>query len=148
MAVASQTESRTTTASTMDASITQRFKAAIFAFVSYIKLAVDSKSLTLSTFSGAVRQAQATAHADDEHVVRMAQSVGAGQIVGMAVAIGAGGIVLNQMSALDIVANSTGVMDVASIFSTAGTALVLLSIAMIVGAAAVIMGFFGGGGGF
>jgi hypothetical protein len=37
---------------------------------------------------------------------------------------------------------------VSSIFQTAGTALVLLSIAMIVGAAAVIMGFFGSGGGF
>jgi hypothetical protein len=148
MAAVSQTESRTTTAPTMDASIMQRFKAALFAFLSYIKLAVDARDVGVSTLSGAVSQARATAHADDEHVVRMAQSVGAGQIVGMAVAIGAGGIVLNQMSALDIVNNSSGVMDVASIFQTAGTALVLLSIAMIVGAAAVIMGFFGGGGGF
>jgi hypothetical protein len=85
---------------------------------------------------------------DDDLVEQFRQDVGAGMIVGMAVTIGAGGIVLNQMSGLDLVANSSGVVDVSSIFQTAGTALVLLSIAMIVGAAAVIMGFFGSGGGF
>jgi hypothetical protein len=85
-----------------------------------------------------------------EHAKLLAahQSAGAGMIVGMGIAIGAGGIVLNEMAGLDIVNNSSGVVDVSSIFSTAGNALVLLSIAMIVGAAAVIMGFFGNGGRF
>lgn len=82
----------------------------------------------------------------DEDAVRMAQSVGPTQIVGIGISIGAGGIVLNQMSGIDLVNNSSGVVDVSAIFTTAGNALILASVGMIIAAAAMILGFFGRGG--
>jgi hypothetical protein len=74
---------------------------------------------------------------------RMGQ-MGAKRIGSLAIGIGVVGIVLNQMSNLDIVANSTGVIDVSSIFQTAGAGLNLLVVGVIIAAAAVLLSLWSG----
>lgn len=74
---------------------------------------------------------------------RMGQ-MGAKRIGSLAIGIGVVGIVLNQMSDLDIVANSTGVIDVGSIFQTAGAGLNLLVVGVIIAAAAVLLSLWSG----
>jgi len=74
---------------------------------------------------------------------RMGQ-MGAKRIGSLAIGIGVVGIVLNQMSNLGIVANSTGVIDVGSIFQTAGSGLNLLVVGVIIAAAAVLLNLWSG----
>ncbi|MFB6201303.1 MAG: hypothetical protein ABEI98_04760 [Halorhabdus sp.] len=76
-------------------------------------------------------------------VHRMAQ-MGAKRIGSLAIGIGVVGIVLNQMSSMSIVANSTGVIDVSSIFQTAGSGLNLLVVGVIIAAAAVLLSLWSG----
>jgi hypothetical protein len=82
----------------------------------------------------------ATGH---ERSHRMAQ-MGARRIGSLAIGIGVVGIVLNEMSGLDIVANSTGVIDVSNIFQTAGSGLNLLVVGVIIAAAAVLLSLWSG----
>ena len=77
------------------------------------------------------------------HVHEMGQ-MGAKRIGSLAIGIGVVGIVLNQMSGLDIVGNSTGVVDVSQIFSVAGDGLNLLVIGVIIAAAAVLLNLWSG----
>ena len=74
---------------------------------------------------------------------RMAQ-MGARRIGSLAIGIGVVGIVLNEMSSLSIVSNSTGVIDVSSIFQTAGSGLNLLVVGVIIAAAAVLLSLWSG----
>lgn len=76
-------------------------------------------------------------------VHRMGQ-MGAKRIGSLAIGIGVVGIVLNQMSDLDIVANSTGVIDVGNIFQVAGSGLNLLVVGVIIAAAAVLLSLWSG----
>jgi len=87
--------------------------------------------------------------ADDSAAEARKQAVtmnqmGAKRIGSLAIGIGVVGIVLNQMSNLDIVANSTGVIDVGSIFQTAGSGLNLLVVGVIIAAAAVLLSLWSG----
>lgn len=70
--------------------------------------------------------------------------MGAKRIGSLAIGIGVVGIVLNQMSNLGIVANSTGVIDVSGIFETAGAGLNLLVVGVIIAAAAVLLSLWSG----
>lgn len=70
--------------------------------------------------------------------------MGAKRIGSLAIGIGVVGIVLNEMADLGIVANSTGVIDVSGIFSTAGAGLNLLVVGVIIAAAAVLLSLWGG----
>lgn len=70
--------------------------------------------------------------------------MGAKRIGSLAIGIGVVGIVLNQMSNMDMVANSTGVVDVSNIFSTAGSGLELLVLGVIIAAAAVLLSLWSG----
>lgn len=70
--------------------------------------------------------------------------MGARRIGSLAIGIGVVGIVLNQMSDLDVVANSTGVIDVSGIFQTAGAGLNLLVVGVIIAAAAVLLQLWSG----
>jgi hypothetical protein len=70
--------------------------------------------------------------------------MGAKRIGSLAIGIGVVGIVLNKMSGLGIVANSTGVVDVNSIFQTAGSGLELLVVGVIIAAAAVLLALWSG----
>lgn len=78
-----------------------------------------------------------------EEVHRMGQ-MGAKRIGSLAIGIGVVGIVLNKMSGLDIVNNSTGVINVTSIFETAGSGLELLVVGVIIAAAAVLLSLWSG----
>lgn len=86
------------------------------------------------------RQAAVEAHGKAQTYHQM----GAKRIGSLAIGIGVVGIVLNQMSDLDIVANSTGVIDVGSIFQTAGSGLNLLVVGVIIAAAAVLLSLWSG----
>ncbi len=70
--------------------------------------------------------------------------MGAKRIGSLAIGIGVVGIVLNQMSNMDVVTNSTGVVDVQSIFETAGSGLQLLVVGVIIAAAAVLLNLWSG----
>lgn len=70
--------------------------------------------------------------------------MGAKRIGSLAIGIGVVGIVLNEMSSMDIVENSTGVIDVGSIFQTAGSGLNLLVVGVIIAAAAVLLNLWSG----
>jgi hypothetical protein len=85
---------------------------------------------------------------DDEELslgraARMKQ-MGAKRIGSLAIGIGVVGIVLNEMSGLDIVSNSSGVIDVSNIFSVAGSGLDLLVVGVIIAAAAVLLSLWQG----
>lgn len=87
--------------------------------------------------------------ADDPAAVARQRSVvmgqmGAKRIGSLAIGIAVVGIVLNQMSSLDVVANSTGVIDVSGIFDVAGAGLNLLVIGVIIAAAAVLLSLWSG----
>lgn len=70
--------------------------------------------------------------------------MGAKRIGSLAIGIGVVGIVLNEMSSLEIVNQSTGVIDVSSIFQTAGSGLNLLVVGVIIAAAAVLLSLWSG----
>lgn len=78
-----------------------------------------------------------------ENADRMEQ-MGAKRIGSLAIGIGVVGIVLNQMSGLEVVSNSTGVVDVSNIFQTAGSGLDLLVVGVIIAAAAVLLSLWSG----
>jgi len=80
---------------------------------------------------------------EDDELHEMGQ-MGAKRIGSLAIGIAVVGIVLNEMSALDIVGNSTGVVDVSSIFNIAGSGLQLLVIGVIIAAAAVLLSLWSG----
>jgi hypothetical protein len=75
------------------------------------------------------------------HVMRQ---MGAKRIGSLAIGIAVVGIVLNQMSDLSVVSNSTGVVDVSGIFDVAGAGLNLLVIGVIIAAAAVLLSLWSG----
>jgi len=72
------------------------------------------------------------------------EQMGAKRIGSLAIGIGVVGIVLNKMSGMDIVTNSTGVVDVQSIFQTGGDGLQLLVVGVIIAAAAVLLNLWSG----
>ncbi len=72
------------------------------------------------------------------------EQMGAKRIGSLAIGIGVVGIVLNQMSDMDVVTNSTGVVDVQNIFDTAGSGLQLLVVGVIIAAAAVLLNLWSG----
>lgn len=78
-----------------------------------------------------------------EHKDEMEQ-MGARRIGSLAIGIAVVGIVLNKMSNLDVVTNSTGVIDVNTIFQTAGSGLNLLVVGVIIAAAAVLLSLWSG----
>jgi len=82
--------------------------------------------------------------AEAERQAHVMQQMGAKRIGQLAIGIGVVGIVLNQMSNMELVSNSTGVVDVSSIFSTAGQGLELLVIGVIIAAAAVLLSLWAG----
>ena len=86
---------------------------------------------------------KAAAEEKAKEVHRMGQ-MGAKRIGSLAIGIGVVGIVLNHMSAMDIVKNSSGVVDVSSIFQTAGSGLDLLVVGVIIAAAAVLLSLWSG----
>ena len=77
-------------------------------------------------------------------IVHKMHQMGAKRIGSLAIGIAVVGIVLNQMSDLDVVSNSTGVVDVNSIFQVAGSGLNLLVIGVIIAAAAVLLSLWSG----
>ena len=70
--------------------------------------------------------------------------MGAKRIGSLAIGIGVVGIVLNKMANLDVVSNSSGVINVTSIFQTAGSGLELLVVGVIIAAAAVLLSLWSG----
>lgn len=80
---------------------------------------------------------------EDDELHEMGQ-MGAKRIGSLAIGIAVVGIVLNEMSSLPIVGNSTGVIDVSSIFQIAGSGLNLLVIGVIIAAAAVLLSLWSG----
>jgi len=93
---------------------------------------------------GSLREStKETAKKSARKVHRMRQ-MGAKRIGSLAIGIGVVGIVLNEMSSLSIVGNSTGVIDVNSIFQTAGSGLSLLVVGVIIAAAAVLLNLWSG----
>lgn len=70
--------------------------------------------------------------------------MGAKRIGSLAIGIGVVGIVLNEMSSLEVVNQSSGVVDVSSIFQVAGSGLNLLVIGVIIAAAAVLLSLWSG----
>ncbi len=84
----------------------------------------------------------------DDHGAELARDdraqMGAKRIGSLAIGIGVVGIVLNEMSNLDLISNSTGVIDVNSIFQTAGSGLNLLVVGVIIAAAAVLLNLWSG----
>ncbi len=70
--------------------------------------------------------------------------MGAKRIGQLAIGIGVVGIVLNEMSNMEMVNNSDGVVDVSNIFSTAGSGLELLVLGVIIAAAAVLLSLWSG----
>jgi hypothetical protein len=98
---------------------------------------------TLAAELETLLNAEDTAATGRERSHRMAQ-MGAKRIGSLAIGIGVVGIVLNEMSSLDIIANSTGVIDVNSIFQTAGSGLSLLVVGVIIAAAAVLLSLWSG----
>jgi len=72
------------------------------------------------------------------------EQMGAKRIGSLAIGIGVVGIVLNKMSGMDIVTNSTGVIDVQQIFETGGDGLQLLVVGVIIAAAAVLLNLWSG----
>lgn len=89
-----------------------------------------------------VREFLEDAEEQGEEVVM--EQMGARRIGSLAIGIGVVGIVLNKMSELDVVANSTGVIDVSAIFQTAGSGLNLLVVGVIIAAAAVLLSLWSG----
>lgn len=85
----------------------------------------------------------AAAEEGAEKVHRMGQ-MGARRIGSLAIGIAVVGIVLNKMASLEVVTNSTGVIDVSSIFATAGSGLNLLVVGVIIAAAAVLLSLWSG----
>lgn len=81
---------------------------------------------------------------DDSGTLHEMRQMGAKRIGSLAIGIGVVGIVLNTMSDMDLVANSTGVVNVGSIFDTAGQGLELLVIGVIIAAAAVLLNLWSG----
>jgi hypothetical protein len=82
---------------------------------------------------------------DDEDVdEEEMEQMGAKRIGSLAIGIGVVGIVLNKMSGLGIVNNSSGVINVNSIFETAGSGLELLVVGVIIAAAAVLLSLWSG----
>jgi hypothetical protein len=94
----------------------------------------------------AAEEAAAEAEETTEQTGRLhrMKQMGAKRIGSLAIGIGVVGIVLNQMSNLDVVGNSTGVIDVSSIFQVAGQGLNLLVIGVIIAAAAVLLSLWSG----
>jgi len=70
--------------------------------------------------------------------------MGAKRIGSLAIGIAVVGLVLNQMSDLSVFNDSSGVIDVNSIFQTAGSGLQLLVVGVIIAAAAVILNIWSG----
>lgn len=91
---------------------------------------------TSGTIAEQAKQSGAQVH-------RMGQ-MGAKRIGSLAIGIGVVGIVLNKMSGLDIVNNSSGVINVSNIFQTAGSGLELLVVGVIIAAAAVLLSLWSG----
>lgn len=92
---------------------------------------------------------QVTANSDNPRETAREQAhvmeqMGARRIGSLAIGIAVVGIVLNEMSSLDVVNNSTGVVDVNSIFQTAGSGLNLLVLGVIIAAAAVLLSLWSG----
>lgn len=81
---------------------------------------------------------------DDDVEEEEMEQMGAKRIGSLAIGIGVVGIVLNKMSGLDIVNNSSGVINVNSIFETAGSGLELLVVGVIIAAAAVLLSLWSG----
>jgi len=96
--------------------------------------------LTAIQFTAAADNPRAEAHRQ----ATVMRQMGAKRIGSLAIGIGIVGIVLNQMNNLSIVSNSTGVIDVGSIFQTAGQGLNLLVIGVIIAAAAVLLSLWSG----
>lgn len=89
------------------------------------------------------RLAAADLEIEDEQVHEMGQ-MGAKRIGSLAIGIAVVGLVLNEMSGIDTFANSTGVIDINSIFSTAGSGLQILVVGVIIAAAAVLLNLWSG----
>lgn len=107
---------------------------------------VDEKKAQLGATSFMIQDAAQSENPMEtakEHTHTMEQ-MGAKRIGQLAIGIGVVGIVLNKMSALDIVNNSSGVVDVGSIFDTAGEGLNLLVLGVIIAAAAVLLSLWSG----
>lgn len=79
----------------------------------------------------------------DGEVHEMGQ-MGAKRIGSLAIGIGVVGIVLNEMSSMEMVNQSDGVVDVSQIFNTAGSGLSLLVLGVIIAAAAVLLNLWSG----
>jgi len=127
-------------------------------FLSYMALARIERSMSASTAmgdstyengvgtpglkeqKGAVAE-RAKEAAEEVH--EMGQ-MGAKRIGSLAIGIGVVGIVLNKMSTLDVVNNSSGVIDVSNIFQVAGSGLNLLVVGVIIAAAAVLLNLWSG----
>lgn len=95
------------------------------------------------------KELEKIAEAEDPAATARQRSVvmnqmGAKRIGQLAIGIGVVGIVLNQMSNMEVVSNSTGVIDVSGIFTTAGQGLNLLVIGVIIAAAAVLLSLWSG----
>jgi hypothetical protein len=89
------------------------------------------------------RLAAADLEIEDEQVHEMGQ-MGAKRIGSLAIGIAVVGLVLNEMSGIDTFSNSSGVIDIQSIFDTAGSGLQILVVGVIIAAAAVLLNLWSG----
>lgn len=83
------------------------------------------------------------AHIEGRDVDEMNQ-MGARRIGSLAIGIAVVAIVINEMSNLEVVNESDGVVNVDSIFETAGSGLNLLVLGVIIAAAAVLLNLWSG----
>jgi hypothetical protein len=113
-----------------------------------MSVATDTAGESHSAEPGSLERAQEMGRgmmeASDEFDTDEMEQMGAKRIGSLAIGIGVVGIVLNQMSNMDVVTNSTGVVDVSSIFQTAGSGLQLLVVGVIIAAAAVLLNLWSG----
>jgi uncharacterized membrane protein YidH (DUF202 family) len=72
------------------------------------------------------------------------RQMGAKRIGQLAIGLAVVGIVLNEMSTIQVVTNSTGVVNVNNIFETAGSGIQLMVVGVIILAASILLSLFGG----
>jgi hypothetical protein len=106
-------------------------------------MATQARSSTLAAGASAVDNLQSRTGLSEAAIMDVVRVIG-GAMIGIAILV----VVLNEVFALDAIANSSGEFSgvIDSLQSTGGAALGLLVIGLLVLGANRVMGFFGGGG--
>ena len=84
---------------------------------------------------------------DDEFDTSLGITVSIRQLIGAGIILGLGIVILNQVFSMDMVSNSSGPFEIATVTDPLGAALGIMGLALFVGGARVIMNQMGGTGG-